>query len=73
MSSDTCDIVIIGGGVTGCSCAYNLFEKDAGLNAIVVEKGSTYWVLPSSSVGHLYGYLIDKQLSQNSPSVNRFA
>lgn len=42
MSSDTCDIVIIGGGVMGCSCAYNLLEKDAGLNVIAVEKGPTY-------------------------------
>ena len=41
-SSNLFDIVIIGGGIMGCSTAYNLLAADRGLKVAVIEKDPTY-------------------------------
>ena len=38
----TYDVIIIGGGVMGCSIAYNLIRSDNNLDIVVVEKDPTY-------------------------------
>ena len=41
-SSNLFDIVIVGGGIMGCSTAYNLLVADRGLKVAVIEKDPTY-------------------------------
>ena len=36
------DVVIIGGGVVGCSAAYHLLARDSGLDVVLVEKDPSY-------------------------------
>lgn len=36
------DVVIVGGGIMGCSCAYYLIKGEPGLKVAVVEKDATY-------------------------------
>jgi glycine/D-amino acid oxidase-like deaminating enzyme len=40
--SNTYDVIIIGGGIMGCSTAYHLIKADKNLRVIVVEKDATY-------------------------------
>ena len=40
--SNTYDVIIIGGGIMGCSTAYHLIKADKNLKVIVVEKDATY-------------------------------
>ncbi len=42
------DVILIGGGVTGCSIAYHLIEKDCTLRIAVIEKDPTYEKASSS-------------------------
>ena len=41
-SNNLYDVVIAGGGIMGCSTAYNLIVRDSSLNIAVVEKDPTY-------------------------------
>ncbi|MEW6262876.1 MAG: FAD-binding oxidoreductase [Thermodesulfobacteriota bacterium] len=36
------DVIIVGGGVMGCSTAYHLLKQDPGIKLIIVEKDPTY-------------------------------
>lgn len=36
------DVIIVGGGVMGCSCAYHLTRADRNLNVAVIERDPTY-------------------------------
>ena len=36
------DVIIVGGGIMGCSTAYNLLKRDITLRVAVVERDSTY-------------------------------
>lgn len=42
MSDKTYDVIIIGGGIMGCSTAYNLLKADNTLEIVVVEKDPSY-------------------------------
>ena len=42
MSSSTYDVIIIGGGVIGCSTAYHLMRGEEGLKLAVIEPDPTY-------------------------------
>ena len=42
MSQNTYDIVIVGGGIMGCSTAYHLMSLDDRLKVAVVEMDPTY-------------------------------
>jgi FAD-dependent oxidoreductase domain-containing protein 1 len=50
----TFDVIIIGGGVIGCSVAYHLVTQDPGLRVLVVERDPTYRRASSAlSVGNV--------------------
>ena len=38
----TYDVIIVGGGVMGCSIAYNLIKSDNNLDVVIIEKDPTY-------------------------------
>jgi len=42
MNKDTCDIIIIGGGIMGSATAYYLTKADPTLKVVVVERDPTY-------------------------------
>ncbi|MBW1698184.1 MAG: FAD-binding oxidoreductase [Deltaproteobacteria bacterium] len=42
MNNSTYDIIIIGGGIIGCSTAYNLMNRDRGLKLGVIEPDPSY-------------------------------
>jgi glycine/D-amino acid oxidase-like deaminating enzyme len=42
MAVNNHDIIIVGGGIMGSACAFNLMKADAKLNVAVVEKDPTY-------------------------------
>lgn len=42
MSTSSYDVMIIGGGVMGCSIAYNLMKADGKLKVAVIEMDPTY-------------------------------
>jgi len=42
MGREVFDIIIIDGGIIGCSTAYHLIQSDAGLALAVIEKDPTY-------------------------------
>jgi glycine/D-amino acid oxidase-like deaminating enzyme len=42
MARDTYDVIIVGGGVMGCSTAFNLMNSDGGLKVAVIERDPTY-------------------------------
>jgi len=42
MSTNTYDVIIIGGGIMGSSTAYHLMKADSTLKVIVIEKDATY-------------------------------
>ncbi|MEJ2656402.1 MAG: FAD-dependent oxidoreductase, partial [Desulfobacterales bacterium] len=42
MNHNTCDVVIVGGGIMGSAAAYYLKQADARLDVVVVEKDPTY-------------------------------
>ncbi|MFK5951630.1 MAG: FAD-binding oxidoreductase [Desulfobacterium sp.] len=42
MSSNTYDVIIIGGGIMGASTAYHLMKADNSLKVVVVEKDASY-------------------------------
>lgn len=47
------DVIVVGGGVMGCSTAYHLLSSDADLRVLVVEKDSSYRCASSAlSVGN---------------------
>ena len=42
MKSSTYDVIIVGGGIMGCSVAYNLMQIDKNMRVVVIEKDPTY-------------------------------
>jgi FAD-dependent oxidoreductase domain-containing protein 1 len=42
MAKNQLDILIVGGGIMGCSVAYHLMKLDPGLKLAVVERDPTY-------------------------------
>jgi len=42
MKKNTCDVIMVGGGVMGCATAYYLLKKDPQVKVAVVEKDPTY-------------------------------
>ncbi|MDX1523458.1 MAG: FAD-dependent oxidoreductase, partial [Anaerolineae bacterium] len=42
MSSQSADVIIVGGGVMGCAVAYYLLKADPRLNITIIERDSTY-------------------------------
>ena len=42
MPNSTHDVILIGGGVMGCSIAYNLLKQDPQLRVVIIEKDPTY-------------------------------
>jgi glycine/D-amino acid oxidase-like deaminating enzyme len=42
MPAQICDVLIVGGGVMGCSTAYHLTRLDPGLRVLVCERDPTY-------------------------------
>jgi glycine/D-amino acid oxidase-like deaminating enzyme len=42
MERTSYDVIIVGGGIMGCSTAYNLLKRDTTLQVAVVEKDPTY-------------------------------
>jgi FAD-dependent oxidoreductase domain-containing protein 1 len=53
-NDQTSDVIIVGGGVIGCSVAYHLVTLDPGLRVVVVEKDPTYRYASSAlSVGNV--------------------
>jgi FAD-dependent oxidoreductase domain-containing protein 1 len=53
-NDQTFDVIIVGGGVIGCSVAYHLVTLDPGLRVVVVEKDPTYRRASSAlSVGNV--------------------
>ena len=42
MKSASYDVIIVGGGIMGCSTAYNLLKRDITLRVAVVERDPTY-------------------------------
>ena len=42
MNGNSCDVVIVGGGVMGCSIAYHLMKAEPKLKVIVIERDPSY-------------------------------
>lgn len=36
------DVIIIGAGLTGLTCAYNILKKKTGLDVLIIEANSNY-------------------------------
>ena len=60
-SSEMNDIIIIGGGISGLYCAYNLLKKDKNLKVLVLEKNPKL----GGRVSTFYGGKDDKTVSKN--------
>ena len=54
------DIIIIGGGISGLYCAYNLLKKDKNLKVLVLEKNPKL----GGRVSTFYGGKDDKEVSK---------
>lgn len=65
---DTADVVVIGGGVTGCSIAYHLAKYGAG-KVVLVEKGE----LTSGSTHHAAGLVTQYNPSQTMMRFRRYS
>lgn len=57
----TCDVVVLGGGITGALVAYHLVE--AGLNTVVLDKRDIGWGSTSATTA-LLQYEIDTPLCE---------
>lgn len=57
------DVIIVGGGVMGCSAAYHLLQADSALRVLVVEKDTSY--LQASSALSVGNARIQFSLAQN--------
>jgi protoporphyrinogen oxidase/cytochrome b involved in lipid metabolism len=55
------DIIIIGGGISGLYCAYNLLKKDKNLKVLVLEKNSNL----GGRISTFYGGKDDKEVSKD--------
>ena len=42
MTTKTFDVILAGGGIMGCSIAYNLLKRDPTLKILIIERDSTY-------------------------------
>lgn len=38
------DVIIIGAGLAGLTCAYNILRKETGLDVLVIEANSKYFL-----------------------------
>ena len=66
--TDTADVVVIGGGVTGCSIAYHLAKLGAG-QVVLIDKGE----LTSGSTHHAAGLVTQYNPSQTMMRFRRYS
>ena len=66
--TDTADVIVIGGGVTGCSIAYHLAKLGAG-QVVLIDKGE----LTSGSTHHAAGLVTQYNPSQTMMRFRRYS
>lgn len=63
MNDNSCDVLIVGGGVMGCSIAYHLMKAEPKLDVIVIERDPSYqYASTALSVG---GVRVQFSLKEN--------